>query len=568
MESGAAVAEQDDPQLGPAPVELLQRHHAERHGAARRGRPAVEDHRVGAPVDRPRAVDVVVDAVVEHAGAAAVALDVEVAQPWAARDPVEALAVGIRGPPSLRRRGIELGLVVVDEVRAGTRATELEHREDGLPSGGDDDVRAVPVVEALVEGRLDRREVLDRDTAHDRRPLVAALPQRIVHPQRARMAHALQAQHELEDDVVAPGSDRERGDGEGDVEAVALGHARIRRQERGGAVAVHARDRGELMRRPARRLVRDRGEVGQRRRFKVRRGGVGSPLERQRALQGGRQRAAVRPERGEHLAAGVVHRRAARPGDRVAAGHVVLAHPAAVGGDQRAHVADGRPHADRLDVPDRLAQAAVLVEVAAQELERRVVVCVQHRSSRRVGLPPPRVGGERAPERLVLAVRDVGEAQLRPAGAPVGRVDVRQERRIVAAEHARRAAVGGERRRRTRPARARSSGSCPAAEDAARRPRRRRRRAQGPRGRRRASPPSASRPGSERPRSPPASARRRGCACGRARTRPPGSRARRRPRRARSRPSRRTTRSRSRAPRRVVRAARRPAARPGSAPRP
>ena len=40
--------------------------HAERHGASRRHRAAVEDDRVVAPLDRPRVVDVMVDAVLER----------------------------------------------------------------------------------------------------------------------------------------------------------------------------------------------------------------------------------------------------------------------------------------------------------------------------------------------------------------------------------------------------------------------------------------------------------------------------------------------------------------------
>ncbi len=69
---------------------------------------------------------------------------------------------------------------------------------------------------------------------------------------------------------------------------------------------------------------------------------------------------------------------------------------------------------------------------------------VQHAGARRVGLAPPRMRRERPAERLVLAVGNVVEAQLGPALAPVGRVDVGQERRISRPEHARVAPVWSE----------------------------------------------------------------------------------------------------------------------------
>ena len=89
--------------------------------------------------------------------------------------------------------------------------------------------------------------------------------------------------------------------------------------------------------------------------------------------------------------------------------------------------------AEALDMPDRVAQAPVLVEVAAHELERAVVVRVQHGGAGVVDLAPAPVGGERAPERLVLAVVDVVEPQGLQAVTAVGRVDVREEGRVAVA---------------------------------------------------------------------------------------------------------------------------------------
>ena len=192
----------------------------------------------------------------------------------------------------------------------------------------------------------------------------------------------------------------------------------------------------------------DGGQVGHAAARRGRGGGaVGAALERQRALDG-RAAGGCRGCRAPRTPCG---RCGGRPSGRSSAparrgARPVLAHPAPVAGDERAHVAHRRAHADPLDVPDRLAQPAVLVEVAAHELDRRVVVRVQHAGARRVGLPPRGVRGQRAAERLVLAVRDVVEADLLPARPAVRRVHVGEERRVVGAEHARRVAVGGERR--------------------------------------------------------------------------------------------------------------------------
>ena len=120
---------------------------------------------------------------------------------------------------------------------------------------------------------------------------------------------------------------------------------------------------------------------------------------------------------------------------------------------------------------DCVAQPAVLVEVAAHEFDRAVVVGVLHNRGRLVDLAPAR-RQHRSRERLVLRVRDVLEADLLQQRAQVARVHVREEHRPV-----RRPAEPGGRparsRRRTRSARAQSSGWCPGAGGAGRRRRRR-----------------------------------------------------------------------------------------------
>ena len=116
----------------------------------------------------------------------------------------------------------------------------------------------------------------------------------------------------------------------------------------------------------------------------------------------------------------------ARPGD------VLTGHPATVGRDLAAHVGRRRAQRERLDVADGLAQAAVLVEVAAHEVERAVIVGVQDRRARVVDLRP--AGGEQlAPEGLVLGVGHLAEADLLPARARVTGVDVGEEGRVALA---------------------------------------------------------------------------------------------------------------------------------------
>ena len=95
-------------------------------------------------------------------------------------------------------------------------------------------------------------------------------------------------------------------------------------------------------------------------------------------------------------------------------------------------MARGGPQPERLDVPGRLAQATVLVEVAAHELDRAVVVGMEYGCAGLVDLAPARREHVDA-ERLVLGVADVAKADLLPAGARVAGVDVREERRVAVA---------------------------------------------------------------------------------------------------------------------------------------
>ncbi len=115
-----------------------------------------------------------------------------------------------------------------------------------------------------------------------------------------------------------------------------------------------------------------------------------------------------------------------RPSGRAPGRPALLAHPAEIARHLPARGARDGARRHALDVADRLAQAAVLVEVAPHELDRRVVVSVQNGGTRVVDLEPARVE-HRPRERLVLGVRHVGEADLRPAGAGVAGVHVREE---------------------------------------------------------------------------------------------------------------------------------------------
>ena len=122
----------------------------------------------------------------------------------------------------------------------------------------------------------------------------------------------------------------------------------------------------------------------------------------------------------------MVHGGASRQARLLGAAEALLCRPAPIAGHLRAHLASRGEHAEGLDVTGALAQAAVLVEVAAHELQRAVVVRVQDRRAGLVDLDPAGLQHVGA-EGLILGVGDLAKADLLPAGARVAGVDVRQE---------------------------------------------------------------------------------------------------------------------------------------------
>ena len=92
-----------------------------------------------------------------------------------------------------------------------------------------------------------------------------------------------------------------------------------------------------------------------------------------------------------------------------------------------AHGAHGRAKAPRLDVAENLTQAAVLVEVAAHEGERRVMVRMQHSCARVKDLRQPCLDQLTA-EQLILGVRHVPERDTLPCPACQAAVDAREKR--------------------------------------------------------------------------------------------------------------------------------------------
>ena len=92
----------------------------------------------------------------------------------------------------------------------------------------------------------------------------------------------------------------------------------------------------------------------------------------------------------------------------------------------RSHLPRRGDRAERLDVPRRLAQPPVLIEVAAHELDRAVVMSVEHGRIRMKDLRPAR-SQHVHPKGLVLGVVDLAKPDLGPAGAPIAGVDVGEE---------------------------------------------------------------------------------------------------------------------------------------------
>ena len=153
-------------------------------------------------------------------------------------------------------------------------------------------------------------------------------------------------------------------------------------------------------------------------------------LQREQALDAAGQPVRARSRRRADPPAGVVEQRARQPTRARRGGRALIAQPALV--------AHGLPQrvggAQALDVPGRVAQAAVLVEIALRELDGAVVVCVPDGGARMEHLRPACLE-HRAAEGLVLGVLHVREPDLRPALARVAGVHVRQERQAAPPVH-------------------------------------------------------------------------------------------------------------------------------------
>ena len=145
-------------------------------------------------------------------------------------------------------------------------------------------------------------------------------------------------------------------------------------------------------------------------------------FQRERALRPGGQAVRAGAEGGAHTAAAVMHRRAPEPAHDLARRHAPVAHPAHVALTPRSAALGPQG----LHVPAGLAEPAVFVEVALHEVERPVVVGVAHGRVGVEDLRPARLQHGPA-EGLVLAVREIVEADLLPARPRVAGVHVREE---------------------------------------------------------------------------------------------------------------------------------------------
>ena len=121
-----------------------------------------------------------------------------------------------------------------------------------------------------------------------------------------------------------------------------------------------------------------------------------------------------------------VARRVGERRDQVATLYALLLEPALVRADQPAHVPQRRLRPPRLDVPEHLAQRSELVEVALEELPRRIVVRVEHAGIRMEDLGESGLD-QLAAEQLVLRVRDLAVRHALPRPPRQAAVDVGQE---------------------------------------------------------------------------------------------------------------------------------------------
>ena len=150
----------------------------------------VEHHGVAPPRDaRHRVVLLGVHAELERAGRRAVAVPQEPGEPGAGGDAGHAERVGALGEQRARGRGIEVGLVILDEVGACPAAGQAQHRERRLPARGHRHVASRPALEADLHCAC-QGEVVAVDAAAKSALECGSMPLRIVEPQRAAVAAA------------------------------------------------------------------------------------------------------------------------------------------------------------------------------------------------------------------------------------------------------------------------------------------------------------------------------------------------------------------------------------------
>ena len=102
--------------VGAPATELLERQEPKRHGPPGGDDSRVEHDLVGAPRRVAPGVERVIDREVEMTGARRVALAQQVREPRARSDAVQTTTVGVTRPERLRRGGVEVRLVVLNEV--------------------------------------------------------------------------------------------------------------------------------------------------------------------------------------------------------------------------------------------------------------------------------------------------------------------------------------------------------------------------------------------------------------------------------------------------------------------
>ena len=165
----------------------------------------------------------------------------QVAQPPARRNAVQAELIGPGGPERLRRSREELRFVVVDQIGAGHASGQKRHLVDRVPAGCHRHVSPMPRVEALEHRSAERPELL-HDPPAQNRGLLVVFPARVVHPDRAGMAHLLERSDQRENRVVAAASPLKRRYQDRNVEQLAVRHAGDRAQQRCRALAAQAQD--------------------------------------------------------------------------------------------------------------------------------------------------------------------------------------------------------------------------------------------------------------------------------------------------------------------------------------